>query len=145
MATKRALVTQIQGISFAGRTDSNHWVVMDGPADFGGSDAGIRPKELLLLALAGCTASDVVSILRKKRAGLEHLEVRITAEQADEHPQVFTHIHLEFVLRGDGLRAADVERALELSETKYCPMNAMLRGSVTITRSYTIEPAPVAA
>jgi len=145
MATKKALVTQIQGISFAGKTDSNHWVVMDGPAEFGGSDAGIRPKELVLLALAGCTGSDVVTILRKKRASFDRLDIRVTAEQAEEHPQVFTSIHLEFLFHGDDLRPADVERAIELSETKYCAVNAMLRGSVTITRSYTIQPARMPA
>lgn len=145
MATKRAFVKQIRGISFAGRTDSNHWVAMDGPQEFGGSDAGTRPKELVLLALAGCTSSDIVSILQKKRVPLEGYEVHVTAEQAEEHPQVFTRIHLEFVFHGDGIRAADVERAIELSETKYCSVSAMLRGSVAITHSYRIEAAETAA
>jgi putative redox protein len=145
MSTKTAVIKQVDGISFAGRTDSNHWIVMDGPPEFGGSDAGIRPKELLLLALGGCTASDVVSILRKKRVALDALEVHVTAEQTDEHPQVFTKIHLEFVVRGDDIRPQDVARAIELSETKYCPVNAMLRPSVTITSSYRLEPVTVAA
>jgi len=144
MTTKRAFVKQVQGISFAGKTDSNHWIVMDGPETFGGSNAGIRPKELVLLALAGCTSSDVVSILQKKRVPLEAFEVQVTAEQTDEHPQVFTAIHLEFVFRGD-VRPADVERAIELSDTKYCSVAAMLRNSVAITHSYRIEPALVAA
>lgn len=145
MSTKTAVIKQVDGISLAGRTDSNHWVVMDGPPEFGGSNAGIRPKELLLLALGGCTASDVVSILRKKRVALDDLEVHVSAEQADEHPQVFTHIHLEFVVRGDDIRPDDVARAIELSETKYCSVNAMLRSAVTITSSYRIEPVHVAA
>jgi putative redox protein len=66
MVTKAAFIRQVQGISLAGRTDSNHWIVMDGPEEFGGSDAGVRPKELVLLALGGCAGSDVISILRKK-------------------------------------------------------------------------------
>ena len=70
MGTKTAYLKQIKGITFAGKTDSNHWITMDGPEEFGGSNAGIRPKELLLLALAGCTASDVVSILTKKELHL---------------------------------------------------------------------------
>lgn len=145
MSTKTAVIKQVDGISLAGRTDSNHWVVMDGPPEFGGSNAGIRPKELLLLALGGCTASDVVSILRKKRVALDDFEVHVSAEQADEHPQVFTKIHLEFVVRGDDIRPDDVARAIELSETKYCSVNAMLRSAVTITSSYRIEPVHVTA
>ena len=75
MTTKRAFIKQVQGITFAGKTDSNHWVMMDGPAGFGGNDGGTRPKELILLALAGCTGSDVVSILTKKRVPLEGFEM----------------------------------------------------------------------
>ena len=140
MATRTAHVTQLQGITFAGTADSNHGVIMDGPLEFGGRGAATRPKELLLLALAGCTGGDVVSILKKKRAPLDKLELRVTAEQAEEHPQVYTRIHVEYVCHGDGLRAADVERAIELSETKYCPVSAMLRPAVTLTHSYRIEP-----
>jgi putative redox protein len=139
MATKRAYVRQVQGITFAGRTDSNQWVVMDGPEEFGGSNAGTRPKELLLLALAGCTGSDVVAILRKKRVRLDGLEIVVTATQAEEHPQVFTDIHVEFVFHGEDIKPADVERAIELSETKYCSVSAMLRPSVRITHAYRIE------
>ncbi len=144
MTTKRAFIKQVRGITFAGKTDSNHWVMMDGPGSFGGNDAGIRPKELVLLALAGCTGSDVVSILGKKRVPLDGFEIEVTAEQQDEHPQVFTRIHLDFVFHGDGIRPADVERAIELSETKYCSVSAMLRASVPITHAYRIEPARVA-
>jgi putative redox protein len=145
MTIRHAFVKQIRGISFAGKTDSNHWVAMDGPEEFGGSNAGTRPKELVLVALAGCTSSDVVSILQKKRVALDSYEVHVTAEQRDEHPQVFTSIHLEFVFRGTDIRPADVARAIELSETKYCAVSAMLRGTVALTHSYRIEPAAVAS
>jgi putative redox protein len=141
--TKHALVTQVQGITFAGKTDSNNWVMMDGPEEFGGSNAGTRPKELILLALGGCTGSDVVSILKKKRVALDGFQIDFTAETADQHPQVFTSIHMEFVFRGRDIKAADVERAIELSETKYCAVSAMLRGSVAITHSYRIEESGV--
>ena len=145
MVVKTALVRQIQGISLAGKADSNHWIVMDGPPEFGGSDAGIRPKELLLLALGGCTASDVITILKKKRVAVEDVEIHVTAEQRDEHPQVFTRIHLEYVIRGEGIHSQDVERAIELSESKYCSVNAMLQAAVSITRSYRIVPSYAAA
>jgi putative redox protein len=141
VATKRAIVKQVQGITFVGKTDSNHWVTMDGPEEFGGSNAGTRPKELILLALGGCTGSDVVSILRKKRVQLDGFEIAFTAEVSEEHPQVFKSIHMDFVFRGDDIKPGDVERAIELSETKYCSVHAMLRGSVAITHAYRIEPS----
>ena len=113
---------------------------MDGPAEFGGSNGGTRPKELLLLALGGCTASDVISILQKERIALEGFEIHITAEQRDEYPQVFTKIHLEYVIYGNGIRPEDVVRAIELSESKYCSVSAMLRPDIPITWAYRIEP-----
>lgn len=137
--TKHAIVKQVQGLTFAGKTDANHWVMMDGPVELGGSDAATRPKELILVALGGCTGSDVVSILKKKRAQVDAFHIEFTAETADEHPQVFTRIHMEFVVRGRDVRPADVERAIELSETKYCAVSAMLRPAVAITHSYRIE------
>lgn len=145
MSTKTAVVKQLEGITFVGRTDSNHWVAMDGPSEFGGSNAGTRPKELILLALGGCTGSDVVAILKKKRAPVDGIEIRLSAQVSDDHPQVFTSIHVEYVFFGDGIRNADVERAIELSETKYCSVSAMLRPSVAITHSYRIEPSTVMA
>lgn len=145
MVTKAAVIRQVQGISLAGRTDSNHWIVMDGPEELGGSDAGVRPKELVLLALGGCTGSDVISILRKKRVPVDDVEIHLTAEQAEEHPQVLTKVHVEFVFRGEHIESKDVERAIELSQTKYCAVSAMLRKSVAITHSYRIEPIAVPA
>jgi putative redox protein len=139
MATYQAVIKQLEGIAFAAKSNSNHWVMIDGPATHGGSDAGAQPKEFLLFALGGCTSSDVVSILQKKRVPLEGFEMQMRANAQDEHPRVFTGIHLEFVVYGDGIKPADVERAIELSTTKYCPVTAMLHGSVKITHSYRIE------
>jgi putative redox protein len=144
MVVKTALVKQVQGITLAGNTDSNHWVMMDGPTEFGGANAGTRPKELLLLALGGCTASDVISILQKKRVELDGFEIHITAKQRDEHPQVFSEIHLEYLIRGNHVRQEDVARAIELSESKYCSVSAMLRPAVPITWTYRIEPSRAA-
>ena len=136
---KQAIVKQLSGVAFTGKADSNHWVVMDGPESFGGSNAGSRPKELLLLALGGCTGSDVVSILKKKRVELDDFEIRLEANVSEEHPQVFTDIHVQYVFYGQDINPKDVESAIELSTTKYCSVSAMLRKGVNITHSYLIE------
>lgn len=141
MPQRTAVVQHVTGMTFVARADTNHWITMDGPTDFGGSNAGPRPKELILMALGGCTGSDVVSILKKKRIPVKDLRINLTAETAEEHPQVYTAIHVEYVVRGDGISPADVERAIELSTTKYCSVSMMLRASVKITHSYRIEPA----
>ena len=141
--TKHVLLRQLDGIAFAAKGDSNHWTIMDGPASVGGTDAGSRPKELVLYALAGCTASDVVNILRKKRVTLESFEMHLTGHEADEHPKVFTDIHVEYVFFGDDISTVDVERAIELSTTKYCSVSAMLTPKVRISHSYRIEPGRV--
>lgn len=140
MPQRTAMVQQIHGITFAAKADSNHWVTMDGPPEFGGNNAGSRPKELVLMALGGCTASDVVSILQKKRVPMRNLRVNLTAQTAEEHPQPFTTIHVEYVVVGTGIDPKEVERAIELSRTKYCSVSAMLQASVKITHSYRIEP-----
>lgn len=138
MATKTALVKQLQGVTFVGKADSNHWITMDGPENFGGSNAGIRPKELLLLSLGGCTGSDVQSILSKKKVKLDSFEMNITAEMAETHPQVYTKIHLEYVFYGKNIQHKDVERAIELSLNTYCSVTAMLQKAMPIEHSYRI-------
>lgn len=138
MATKKAFVKQVKGITFVGKTDSNHWITMDGPEEFGGSNAGIRPKELILISLAGCTGSDVASILSKKRVKLDGFEMNIAADVAEEHPQVFTKINLEYVFYGKNLPVKEIERAIELSQTKYCSVTAMLQKAMPIEHSYRI-------
>ena len=138
MATKKAVVKHIKGVTFMGKADSNHWVTMDGPENFGGSDAGTRPKELLMLALGGCTGSDVASILGKKKIKLDGFEMNISADVADEHPQVFTKMHLEYVFYGKNLPEKDIERAIDLSLTKYCSVTAMLQKAMPIEHSYKI-------
>jgi putative redox protein len=139
MSTKKAYVKQIKGMTFAGKSDSNHWVAMDGPEEFGGSNAGTRPKELLLIGLGGCTGSDVVSILSKKKIKLDDFEINLDSEVSEEHPQVFTKIHIEYVFYGKDINPKDVERAIELSQTKYCSVTAMLQKAVQISHSYRIE------
>ncbi len=139
MSTKKAYVKHIKGVTFFGRTDSNHWVAMDGPENFGGSDAGTRPKELILLALAGCTGSDVATILQKKKVNMTGFEMNISAEVQETHPQVFTKIDLEYVFYGEEIPKEAVERAIDLSLTTYCSVTAMLKKSVEINHTYRIE------
>ena len=139
MPKKTATLKQIGGVTFTAKSDSNHWVMMDGSPKFGGSNAASSPKELLLMALGGCTASDVTSILMKKRSPVDNLEIRLAGEVSEEYPQVFTEIHIEYVVYGDGVKPADVERAIELSTTKYCAVSAMLSKAVRLTHSYRIE------
>jgi len=139
--TKDATVRHVQGVTFIGKSDSNHWVIMDGSTESGGSKAGSSPKELLLIALAGCTANDVASILKKKRVDLAGFTVNAHGEEREEHPRIFTSVHIEYVFYGDNVQPADVERAIELSITKYCSVSAIVSASVNITHSYKIEPA----
>lgn len=134
---KHVVVHRIDGLTFIGKGDSGHWTVLDGPGD-----GGPQPKELFLLSLAGCTGSDVASILTKKRVPYTALEVHVSADVRDEHPRIFTGIHVEYVVRGEEIKNRDVERAIELSETTYCAVSAMVRESVPITSSYRIESMP---
>ena len=139
MATTTAYLKQVKGITFVGKSKSNHWVNLDGPNEFGGSSSANSPKELLLLSLAGCTGSDVVSILKKKRVNIDDFEINITADVTEEHPKVFTKVDLEYVVYGDDINPKDVERAIELSQTKYCGVTAMLKKAVEINHTYRIE------
>jgi putative redox protein len=138
-AMKKAVVRQVQGTTFTGKADSNHWVMMDGSLNEGGSAAAASPKELVLLGLGGCTGMDVAMILKKKRSEVAGFELSITAEEADDYPRVFTKIHIEYVFRGKNIRQRDVEHAIELSQTKYCSVTAMLRKSALISHSFRIE------
>ncbi|MBU1095947.1 MAG: osmotically inducible protein OsmC [Ignavibacteriae bacterium HGW-Ignavibacteriae-2] len=139
MGIKTASIKQLEGITFAGKADSGHWVMMDGPEGFGGSNAAIRPKELLLLSLGGCTGSDVASILSKKRIKTDGFEINLTADSTEEHPQVFTKINIEYVFYGQDLKESDLERAIELSLTKYCGVTAMLQKAMEITHTLKIS------
>lgn len=141
MPSKSVFLKQVQGVTLIARANSNHWVMMDGKPEFGGSSAAPSPKELVLMGLAGCTANDVIPILKKKRVPIVGIEMSATGNERDTYPKVFTDIHLEFVVYGDNINPADVERAIELSRTKYCSVSAMLQASVNITHSFRIVPA----
>lgn len=131
-------IKQVKGLTFIAKGESNHWTIVDSIKEFGGSEAGLRPLELLLVALGSCTASDVASILDKKRVEIKHLEVNVVGKKREEHPKVFTRIDVEYVFYGENLEAKDIERAIDLSQNKYCPVVAMLNKSVDVYHSYKI-------
>ena len=124
-----------------GRIGSGHTVVMDGPPEAGGRNVGIRPMEMVLLGMGGCTAYDVVSILRKARQDVRDCRVEIEAKRADSPPQVFTSIHVHFLMRGKGLLPQQVERAIRLSAEKYCSASIMLGKTADITHEFEIVQA----
>jgi putative redox protein len=135
----KAEVRMVKGLSFVAKSDSNHWLPMDGPPELRGAGAAARPMELFLIGLAGCTGMDVVSILLKKRANLDYFWLDVNASRADEHPKVFTAIHLTFHVKGEGFKEKDVEDAIRLSQEKYCSASAMLSKTCPITTDYKIE------
>ncbi|MDX1594571.1 MAG: OsmC family protein [Gammaproteobacteria bacterium] len=137
----KAKIEWVGGASFEGTAGSGHTVTMDGPPEAGGENRGCRPMELLLLGLGGCTAFDVVSILRKARQPVTGCEVDVTAERAETPPKVFTRIHLHYRVRGDGLSAKHVARAVSLSKEKYCSASIMLAETAELTHEVSIEEA----
>ncbi len=129
-------VKWLDNMSFVGESGSGHSVVMDGAPDAGGRDLGIRPMEMLLLGLGGCTAFDVISILKKSRQDVVNCEVHIEAERAVDIPKVFTQIHIHFVVSGKSLKADKVARAVSLSADKYCSASEMLAKTANITHDF---------
>jgi putative redox protein len=134
-----AQVTWVGGIAFEGMTSTGHTVILDAGEDVGGENRGFRPFSLLLVGLAGCTAMDVISILRKKRQDVTGFQVVVEAKRAPDHPKVYTDIVLEYVVRGRDVDERAVARAIELSQTKYCSASAMLGKVAHITSRYRIE------
>lgn len=122
-----------------GESGSGHGVVMDGPPEHGGRNLGIRPMEMLLLGMGGCTEFDVLSILRKSRQQVSSCVVELEAERADRDPKVFTRIHAHFIVTGKDLSEKHVARAISLSAEKYCSASLMLAKSAQITHDYEIR------
>lgn len=136
-----ASATWHEGLSFTGTADSGFSVRMGTDAAYGGADDGFRPLELMLVSLVGCTGMDVISILQKKRQQVTGFQVSAQAERAATHPRVLTAITVEYRFQGHDLDPAAVERAVELSETKYCSARAMLAQVVPINHTIVIEEA----
>ncbi len=136
----KARVKWVQDSTFIGESGSGHAVVMDGPPEQGGRNLAVRPMEMLLLGMGGCTAFDVVHILRKGRHPVTDCAVEIEAERADSEPKVFTRIHVHFVVSGEALSETAVARAIRLSTEKYCSASIMLGQTAEISHDFDLNP-----
>lgn len=134
----KSRVKWVENVCFMAESESGHAMIMDGSPDIGGRNMGPRPMELLLMGAGGCTSVDVVMILRKSRQQVSACEVEISADRAADHPKVFTRIHMHFLVRGRGLKAETVARAIQLSAEKYCSASIMLGQTATMTHDFEI-------
>jgi putative redox protein len=137
----KARVKLVEGITFVAESGSGHAVVMDAAPEVGGRNLGARPMEMLLMGAGGCSAIDVVQILRKARQDFTDCVVELEAERAPEDPKVFTKIHLHYIVTGKGLNPVHVERAIKLSKEKYCSATIMLAKTAEVTSDFEIREA----
>jgi putative redox protein len=137
----KARVKWLEGTAMVGESGSGHALIMDGPPDLGGRNLGVRPMEMLLLGLGGCTQFDVLMILRRARAQVTDCVVELAAERADTDPKVFTRIHVHFIVTGRDLKPKQVERAIALSAEKYCSASIMLGAVAAVTHDFEIRDA----
>ncbi|MDC9715005.1 MAG: OsmC family protein [Gammaproteobacteria bacterium] len=135
----KTVVKWIDGMMMVGESASGHGVIMDGPEELGGKNLGVRPMEMLLLGMGGCTTIDVVSTLKKMRETVRDCRAEITAERADEHPKVFTNIHIHFVVEGENLNEKKVAKAVSLSADKYCSASIMLGKTAKVTHDFEVH------
>ncbi len=135
----KARIKWVDGVTMLGESGSGHALVMDGPPEQGGHNLGVRPMEMLLLGLGGCTEFDVLLILRKARQSVTGCVVEVEAERAAQEPKVFTRIHVHFIITGHSLSAKHVKRAIELSAEKYCSASIMLGATAEITHGFEIR------
>ncbi len=134
----KARVLWVEKSKFMAESGSGHSVVMDGPPESGGENLGVRPMEMLLMGMGGCTAFDIIHILTKGRHAIKSCELQLDAERAESDPKIFTRIHIHYVIKGKDLSESAVRRAIELSAEKYCSASIMLGKSATITHDYEI-------
>lgn len=134
----KAKVKWVEGLQFVGQSGTNHAIVMDGSPEYGGQNSGMRPMELLLVALGGCSGMDIVSILIKKKQDVRGVEINVTGKQAEDYPKRFIEIQVEFIIKGKSISEEAVKRAIELSMEKYCSVKATLEHSAKVTHSYKI-------
>lgn len=135
----KARIKWIENVSFVAESGSGHALVLDGAPEGGGRDLGPRPMEVVLMGTGGCTAYDVMHILRKSRAPVTDCILEIEAKRAEEDPKVFTSIHFHFIVTGKGLKPAQVERAVHLSAEKYCSASIMLGKTAAISHDFEIR------
>ncbi len=134
----KAVVKWLDNMSFVGESESGHSVVMDGPPESGGRNLGVRPMEMVLLGMGGCTAFDVVLILQRQRQEITDCQVELVSERADEVPKVFTRIHVHYIVKGKNLDAKKVARAVDMTAEKYCSVSIMLAKTVAVTHDFEI-------
>ena len=134
-----AKVKWLDGLQFVATDDLGHSIVMDAPKQSGGEGSSFSPMQLLLVALGGCTGMDVVHILKKQRQQVNDLEVLVSGKRVREPPKVYTNIHVEYKIKGKNMRETAVQRAIQLSEDKYCSARAMLRAKCKLTSNYVIQ------
>jgi putative redox protein len=135
----KARVKWVQDLTFIGEAGSGHAVIMDAAQEVGGRDLGVRPMEMLLLGMGGCSAIDVLNILQKGRQSVQDCVVEITGERAETDPKVFTHIQMRYIVTGEKLNENHVKRAISLSAEKYCSASIMMGKTAEITHSYEIK------
>jgi putative redox protein len=135
----KARIKWIENVSFLGESESGHAVVMDGAAEAGGRNLGVRPMELLLIGMGGCTSFDVVTILKKARQPITDCVAEIEAERAESIPKIFTKIHVHFIVTGNNLSTAQVERAIKLSAEKYCSATVIMEKTAIVTHDFEIR------
>ncbi len=135
----KAKVKWAGGLQFVGQSGTGHAIVMDGSPDYGGENTGMRPMELLLVGLGGCSGMDIASILAKKKQDVRGIEINVKGKQPEEYPKRFTEIEIEFIVKGKKLSEDAVKRAVQLSMEKYCSVKATLEHSAKIIHSYKIE------
>ncbi|MCP5276756.1 MAG: OsmC family protein [Thiobacillus sp.] len=131
-------VKWVEGVCFMAESGSGHAVVMDGAPDIGGKNLGPRPMEMLLMGAGGCTSVDVIMILQKSRQDVVDCQVEIEADRAEDHPKVFTSIHMHFTVKGRGLKPEVVDRAIKLSAEKYCSASIILGKTARMTHDFEI-------
>ncbi|KWT90931.1 OsmC family protein [Candidatus Magnetominusculus xianensis] len=134
----KAKLTYINGMKFVAEADSGHAIVIDGDHENGGDDSGMRPSELLLIATGGCSAMDVISILKKKKQEVTGFEINVSGDKAATHPKRFQKVIVEYVVRGKNISDEAVKRAIELSMTKYCSVKATIEGGVPVEYTHRI-------
>jgi putative redox protein len=140
----KARIKWVEEVMFVGESGSGHTLVIDGAPEHGGRNLGMRPMELLLQGLGGCTAFDVMLILKKARQPVTDCVVEIEAERAETEPKVFTKIHVHFIITGNGVSEKHVQRAIQLSAEKYCSASIMLGQVAEISHDYELREAPSA-
>ena len=135
----KTTVKWIDNMLMVGESASGHGIVMDGPEEIGGHNLGVRPMEMLLLGMGGCTTVDVISILKKMREDVVDCRCEVSGVRADEHPKIFTDIHIHFIISGNNLDEKKVEKAITLSAERYCSASLMLGKAAKVTHDFEIH------